>query len=49
MIKGVEKEMAEKFVDFSDMANVRLCLEKTMAADLALEITHDGTELVRRD
>lgn len=46
---GVEKETAEKFVDFSDMANVRLCLEKTMAADLALEITHDGTELVRRD
>ena len=25
---GVNQEASEKFVDFSDMANVRLCLEK---------------------
>lgn len=36
---GVDQEDAEKFVDFSDMANVRLCLEKTKKADLELEIT----------
>ena len=42
MIKGVEKEMAEKFVDFSDMANVRLCLEKTKPADLELDLSEDN-------
>ena len=31
------------------MANVRLCLEKTGKADLDLEITHDGTEIIRRE
>ena len=45
---GVKKEAAEKFVDFSDMANVRLCLEKAMDADLELEVTHDGSEIVCR-
>ena len=42
---GVNEAVAEKFVDFSDMANVRLCLEKTKAADLELEVAHDGTEI----
>lgn len=46
---GAEREKAEEFVDFSDMANVRLCLEKTGKADLDLEITHDGTEIIRRE
>ena len=39
---GVEKETATRFVDFSDMPNVRLCLEKTMRADLELQIGEDG-------
>lgn len=46
---GVDREAAEEFVDFSDMANVRLCLEKTGKADLELEITHNGTEFIKRD
>ena len=45
---GVEREKAENFVDFSDMANVRLCLEKTKNADLAFELSHDGREIIRR-
>lgn len=45
---GVKREDAEKFVDFSDMANVRLCLEKTKSADLELEVTKDGTEIIQR-
>ncbi|WP_026493065.1 nucleoside/nucleotide kinase family protein [Butyrivibrio sp. XPD2002] len=39
---GNTLEAAEKFVDYSDMANVRLCLEKTMKADLALRVNQDG-------
>lgn len=35
---GVEKDAATQFVDFSDMPNVRLCLEKTMPADVQLAI-----------
>lgn len=46
---GVQKEAAEKFVDFSDMANVRLCLENTGKADLELEVTHDGTGIIRKE
>jgi hypothetical protein len=46
---GVEREKAESFVDFSDMANVRLCLEKTKKAELALELSHDGREILRRE
>ncbi|WP_036612855.1 YrrC family ATP-dependent DNA helicase [Oribacterium sp. P6A1] len=30
------------FVDFSDMANVRLCLEKSMEADLMLQMSDNG-------
>ncbi len=39
---GVDKERAIRFVDFSDMPNVRLCLEKTMEADLRLRIDENG-------
>ena len=39
---GVEEEPAIRFVDFSDMPNVRLCLEKTMEADLRLRIDENG-------
>ncbi|MCR5575653.1 MAG: nucleoside/nucleotide kinase family protein [Oscillospiraceae bacterium] len=39
---GVRREDAVSFVDFSDMANVRLCLEKTGKADLELVISQDG-------
>lgn len=46
---GVEKKAAEEFVDFSDMANVRLCLEKTKQADLELEIMPDGSEIRKRE
>ena len=45
---GVEQKAAERFVDFSDMPNVRLCLEKTLPADLRLRIGPDGEyELIR--
>lgn len=39
---GVDRESAVRFVDFSDMPNVRLCLEKTMPADLNLMIDEHG-------
>ncbi len=39
---GNSKETAEKFVDYSDMANVRLCLEKSKRADLMLFTEGDG-------
>lgn len=39
---GNTKEKAEKFVDFSDMANVRICLENSLDADLTLFIDEDG-------
>lgn len=39
---GNSREKAEKFVDYSDMANVRLCLNKSLPADLELFIDQDG-------
>jgi len=39
---GVPEEAAIRFVDFSDMPNVQLCLEKTMPADLKLVIGEEG-------
>jgi len=42
MKTGVDPETAARFVDYSDMANVRLCLEKTRPADLRLEIDAYG-------
>ena len=39
---GVEEEAAIRFVDFSDMPNVRLCREKMLPADLQLFIDDAG-------
>ena len=39
---GVAEDAAVRFVDFSDMPNVRLCLAKTKPADLQLEIDRQG-------
>jgi pantothenate kinase len=40
---GNTRERAREFVDFSDMRNVRLCLEKTKRADLELALNADNT------
>ncbi len=45
---GNTREKAEKFVDFSDMANVRICLEYSKKADMELKIDEDGN-LHRQD
>ncbi len=37
ILSGNSREDAVNFVDFSDMANVRLCLEKSMKADMELD------------
>ena len=42
MKTGVDEEASVRFVDYSDMPNVRLCLEKTMPADLQMMIDADG-------
>ena len=39
---GVPEDAAVRFVDFSDMPNVRLCLRKSLPADLELETCADG-------
>ena len=39
---GSPRDTAEAFVEFSDMANVRLCLEKTKAADLELKLSKES-------
>lgn len=39
---GNDIDTATRFVDFSDMANVRLCLEKSVKADLMLRLSEDG-------
>lgn len=39
---GVEREKAVAFVDASDMPNVTLCLERSMKADLMLELDENG-------
>ena len=39
---GVDREKAVRFVDFSDMPNVRLCLEKSLPADLQLGLDKNG-------
>ena len=46
---GVDPAAAVRFVDFSDMPNVRLCLEKTMAADLQLELDPNGDWHIERE
>ena len=40
---GNSREKAEEFVDFSDMRNVRLCLEHSLKADLELMLGNGGT------
>ena len=45
---GVEREAAIRFVDFSDMPNVRTCLTKTRPADLELTVDNDGNYHIRR-
>ena len=42
MKTGVSEEASIRFVDYSDMPNVRLCLEKTMPADLRLRLDGQG-------
>ena len=39
---GVDREKAIQFVDFSDMPNVRLCIEKSLPADLCLCLDENG-------
>ncbi len=39
---GVDEAASVRFVDFSDMPNVRLCLEKTKPADLRLRMDAAG-------
>ncbi len=43
---GHPKEESADFVDFSDMANVRLCLEHSKKADLMLRVNENG-EILR--
>lgn len=40
---GRSPEAAAAFVDGSDMANARLCLERSMPADLRLRLADDGS------
>ena len=40
---GNSREKAEQFVDFSDMRNVRLCLEHSGRADLELKLNNDNS------
>ncbi len=46
---GVEKNEAVRFVDYSDMPNVRLCLRKTLPADLRLELEGDDYRVIRNN
>ena len=43
---GNSREDAEHFVDYSDMANVRICLEKTMPADMVLQELDEGDFII---
>ncbi len=46
---GTEPEPAARFVEFSDMANVRECLEHTKKADLTLILQEDGSYTLSRE
>ena len=39
---GNSEEKAKEFVDFSDMANVRICLANSMEADMVLTLDDEG-------
>lgn len=43
ILSGTEPEAALRFVEFSDLVNVRECLEHTKQADLTLVISADGS------
>ena len=43
---GNSREDAEHFVDYSDMANVRTCLEKTMSSDMILQALDEGDFII---
>ena len=47
MKTGVARDESIRFVDFSDMPNVKLCLNRSLPADLQLEIDRRG-EYIRR-
>ncbi|MCR5330924.1 MAG: nucleoside/nucleotide kinase family protein [Lachnospiraceae bacterium] len=46
---GATAEEAGKFVSFSDMANVKLCLERTKPADLQLQVSKESGFTVVHD
>ena len=39
---GVDEGYATSFVDYSDMPNVRICLERSLPADLRLRVDASG-------
>ena len=43
---GNTKEKAIHFVDYSDMANVRICLNNSAEADMTLTVSNDGEYLI---
>ena len=45
---GVERDKAIRFVDFSDVPNVRTCLTKTKPANLELTVDNNGDYHIRR-
>ncbi len=44
---GNSRKKATAFVDYSDMANVKTCLSKTKSADLELEVSEDGSFILK--
>ena len=40
---GASPDQAERFVDYSDMANAALCLDRSLPAELTLSLLPDGT------
>lgn len=40
---GTEPDKAAQFVDFSDMYNVRICLNESYKADIELNVLNDGS------
>ena len=46
---GNTREKAKEFVDFSDMRNVRLCLERSKTADLELVVTESGEYIIGKN
>ncbi len=46
---GNTREKSEQFVDYSDMRNVRLCLEHTKKADMELVVGADGSYVLEEE